>query len=526
MVQPNLRNQPSYTRHPWLDILGAALVLCFFIGGAWASYWANQRNDQYQLLGLGECVHGGGALYVDCWENKPPGVAWINALGLVAGGGNPLGAWAFPAVFGILCVVALWVAVSELLGPTPGRRAAVFAAALFSTRAYDAASINPDFYAGVLELAAAACWLTAIAGPPRWRSLGTAVLAGLAWSIATTVKQTGCAGLVAVSVVLLALLLLRAGDVRRWVVVTSAAWFGFAVGCAAVIFVLNKQGVLGEAKAAALDFNRALLDPAALWGALRGLPNHEPYFVPLYLPLCLSSFGVLVTFLVGRAGPVSKAAVAALTLWVLAATWTALAGPSAAMRYWQALFPPLLVLSAVGLFHLGEMFRRFERSYQIAFVILSLAAMVPLGRPLFRTYRLGLAESYVAYGDTENDRTRYEALGSQLRELVPAGERIYVWDYDAGVYIHAQRRPASRFTYPRSETQMTEILDGLGRNKPYAVLLPHAESKSFARFCKEDCLSRRQALLADYTKTRSLGEYDVWVRSAGVGGTGPAAEQP
>lgn len=513
VLHPNLRSPSSYPRHPWLDVLGAVLVVGFFAGGAWSSYWANQRNDQYQLLGLGECVYQGERLYVDCWENKPPGLAWINALGLLTTAGRPLGAWALPALAGILSVAILWIAVSKLLGPTPGRRTAVFAAALFSTRAYDAASINPDFYAGIIELSAVGCWLSAIAGEARWRTLGLAAVAGLIWSAATSVKQTGCAGLLAVSVVSAALIPLRSSEARRWAAITFVSWLGFALGCGAVIFILSKQGVLNEARAAVVDFNRTLLDPKALWDALLALPQREPYFVPLYLPLCLSVFGVVTTILVGRAGVVSKPVIYAGAVWVILAAWTALAGPSGAMRYWQALFPPLLLLSAVALFHLGEMFRRLERSYQIAYVVLCIAAMFPLARPLFRTYRLGLAESYLAYGDEQNDRKRLEAQGAQIRDVVPEVERIYVWNYDAGVYSNAHRRPSSRYTYPRTPEQMTEILTNLKERKPYAILIPATEGGAFAPFCKEDCLSERDAILKAYNKARTVGAYDVWVRA-------------
>jgi hypothetical protein len=204
-----------------------------------------------------------------------------------------------------------------------------------------------------------------------------------------------------------------------------------------------------------------------------------------------------------------------MMLWAIGAAWGALAGPSGSMRYWQAMFPPLLLLSAVALFHLGEMFRRLERGYQIAFVILSLAAMIPLGRPLFRTYRLGLAESYLAYAEPPNDRTRYEAMGTQLRELIPAGERIYVWAYDAGVYIHAQRRPASRFTYPRSDEQMTQILTDLETRKPFALLIRSRSPSEFAEWCHEDCTNRRDALLAGYASTQTLEGYEIWVLAGG-----------
>ncbi len=68
-------------------VLSWILVATFIALGTWSSYWAYQRNDQYQLITLGQTVYDGGRLYVDAWENKPPGVAWINALGIAMSGG-------------------------------------------------------------------------------------------------------------------------------------------------------------------------------------------------------------------------------------------------------------------------------------------------------------------------------------------------------------------------------------------------------------------------------------------------------
>ena len=117
---------------PLWDAVAAVAVVAFLAIGAWASYWAEQRNDQYQLITLGQCVYDGGELYLDCWENKPPGIAWINALGLVLSPGGQLGVWVLPAAWALLCIIPLWYAVGRLLSPTTARRTAVLASLLRS----------------------------------------------------------------------------------------------------------------------------------------------------------------------------------------------------------------------------------------------------------------------------------------------------------------------------------------------------------------------------------------------------------
>src|SRR5262245_51908169 len=84
------------------------LVAGLLFAGNWATYHAPGRNDQYQLIQLGQCIHQGGRMYADCWENKPPGVAWLNALGFLAARGNPIGPWILPGVIEAGVLLIFW----------------------------------------------------------------------------------------------------------------------------------------------------------------------------------------------------------------------------------------------------------------------------------------------------------------------------------------------------------------------------------------------------------------------------------
>ena len=56
---------PGYDSRGLIVAATAVLVIAFMAVGTWSSYQADFRNDQYQLLQLGQCVHGGDTLYVD-----------------------------------------------------------------------------------------------------------------------------------------------------------------------------------------------------------------------------------------------------------------------------------------------------------------------------------------------------------------------------------------------------------------------------------------------------------------------------
>lgn len=496
---------------PLFDLIAAVLVIGFLTVGAWSSYWAEHRNDQYQLITLGQCVYHGGQLYVDCWENKPPGIAWINALGLVLSLGGQLGVWVLPAAVALLCIIPLWYAVGRLLSPTAARRTAVLASLLASLRLYDAPSINPDFYSAMFELGACAFWFSAVYASFAGRRFAFGVLAGLFWSAATCVKQTGGTGLVALTLVTLVLLIVKNVYGRRWLVTVLYAWLGFALGLTAVIVILAREGTDRAAWDAIFTFNRGFATWDAWVSSLHSWPRLHAGLEPLQLPLWLALAGMVVTLSTGRANRVSQASLAALVLWWIIAADLALMGPSLSMRYWQATFPPMILLAAMGLYHLEEAFRRLDKGYRTALVLVSLTAVLLLALPLVEHYKHGLADSYVAYTQKPTQRERLADIGSQVQALVSTDERIFVLAYDAGVYVHADRRPASRFTYPRSAEQMNVILSDLTPGKALALLAPEKPAPEFERWCDDACHERLTRVLKNYEPAPSIGPYRVWV---------------
>lgn len=496
---------------PLFDLIAAVLVIGFLTVGTWSSYWAEQRNDQYQLITLGQCVYHGGQLYVDCWENKPPGIAWINALGLVLSLGGQLGVWVLPAATALLCIIPLWYALGRLLSPTAARRTAVLAAVLATLRLYDAPSINPDFYSAMFELAACALWLSAVYASFAGRRFVFGLLAGLFWSAATCVKQTGGTGLVAVTLVTLVLLIVKNVYGRRWLVTVLYAGLGFAFGLAVVIVLLTRQGTDRAAWDAIFTFNRGFVTWGAWVSSLQSWLRLHAGLEPLQLPLWLALVGIVVTLSTVRANRVAQASLAALVLWWIVAADLALMGPSLSMRYWQATFPPMVLLAAMGLYHLEETFRRLDKGYRAALVLVSLTAVLLLALPLLEHYRLGLASSRVAYDQEPTQRQRLADIGSQIQALVSKDERIFVLAYDAGVYVHADRRPASRFTYPRSAEQMNEILSDLTAGKAHALLAPQRPAPEFERWCDEACHEKLTRVLDNYDPAPSIGPYRVWV---------------
>ena len=174
----------------------------------------------------------------------------------------------------------------------------------------------------------------------------------------------------------------------------------------------------------------------------------------------------------------------------------------------------MLILAAAGLQQLFDAYGSVQPSRRRQLAVAGITLLLVLVAPLASFYQQGLASSYLAYTEHPTQRETLELLGKAVEKHVPEGERIYVLAYDVGVYLYARRRPASRFTYPRSVEQMAEILDDLEAGKAHTILIPHRSSSEFDRWCDDSCRARTDTLLADYEQTASLDRYTVWVRSA------------
>lgn len=488
----------------------AAAVLALFVVGTWVSYWADHRTDQYQLIQVGQWVYHGGTVYVDAWENKPPGIAWINALGYVLGRGDPFFAWVLPGLFGLGAVMLFWLGLLRTLSVPTACAGALLASMVFTLRLYDAASINPDYYSGVLALGACSLWLMAAASPSRTGRWGTALLAGLLWAAAALVKQTGVLGLLSVTLVTVVGLLVTRKNMT-WVVVCVLSWIGFAMGVAGAGYVLWRSNVMQQAIDAVFFFNTSLMSGERFSGLAHAWPRIQQWWGPLALPLWLALVGTLATWRVGRARRVASVAITVLVVWWAGETVFALLGPSRSMRYAQATFPAMLWLAAVGMFHVEEMLRRPEKGRRMAPALLIITIAVLLGRPLGERLVDGVATSVVARDTLPTERDNLRALGAQIKVLVPdENARIYVWGYDSGVYVYADRLSASPYTYPRSAQQMDAILTTLEAGDAAVLLVPTRSSHHFDLWCDKECRERLRGALAGYEKQVNIAGYGIF----------------
>lgn len=98
-----------------LIILGLIIVNFLIQIGVEPSY-NSMSTDSGTFAYCGQVIHDGGLMYRDCWDNKPPGVYYLNALAISIAGANPFAIWLFQAAWLTIAVVAFFLIIQYIWG--------------------------------------------------------------------------------------------------------------------------------------------------------------------------------------------------------------------------------------------------------------------------------------------------------------------------------------------------------------------------------------------------------------------------
>ena len=208
-------------------------------------------------------------------------------------------------------------------------------------------------------------------------------------------------------------------------------------------------------------------------------------------------------------------------------------GPSQIDRYWLATWVPMLFLAADGFSLIVERFRAEPRDRRRSTVVLGSVLAICLTYPLVERYKNGRyydgficsATQYMTRGDLLMERGTLRALGRAVQRLVPEHEKIYVLDYDPGIYVYAKRASAIRFTYPRGARQQEEIVRALEGRFAALVLVPVDFDPARTWSLSEQRVRRLYQALSRYEDLGAYLEYRFLLRpTTGAGGqsTSPA----
>ncbi len=98
-----------------LVLIGILLTVFSIQIGVDPSY-KNMATDSGVFAYCGKVILEGGLMYRDCWDNKPPGVYYLNAAAILLGGDNPFSIWLFQAVWLTIAIQVYFLILRKIWG--------------------------------------------------------------------------------------------------------------------------------------------------------------------------------------------------------------------------------------------------------------------------------------------------------------------------------------------------------------------------------------------------------------------------
>jgi len=452
-------SRPSRTRPPLIAaLLMSAVLLVALLFNQSAVHWRDNASDSHYYAYCGWRVAEGARPYLDVWDNKPPGIWWLNALGYWAcgpGRGRELLICSAAVAAGIWGLVA---AAQTLYQRSLWPVALAVGCVLLTHLRYECGANRTETFV-------APCELLAIWGYLRWRRDGRLRwlwLAGLFAGAAPLFKQSGLAALGAGALTLLLTQILErargAGAPARWWQPWLVAGAAAAIPAAVAGAVLASCGGLGEAWFAVVGFNRAYFQAhdATLLRVRDALALFWPELRPLAGLYLLAGLGALLGLLrlaekraLHETGAGLSTGVGVVWLWLLGALYLACVGPGRLSYHLAPTLAPLGLLALYPLHWLlgghdlvGRLVARPSLTLVLAAYLYVLGA---LGRDSVTLARGCWSRKPGWYSLRSDPPAAYEVQAAEIQRLTRPDETVYVWGWSPGTYRFAYRRCPSRF---------------------------------------------------------------------------------
>lgn len=466
-----------------MDIVVVLFVLAIIVSWQLAPTVIEQGRDSGIFAYTGKVIREGGLPYRDAWDNKPPGVYYVNALSFYIFGTGRWALWITETLFVFLTGLVAFTLLDRLYS----RRLIVWAGAVsFVFLARHPALVSDTNFTEVYALLPQMLCFAVGYRFLRREGYRNSFLIGLSASMAFLMKQTT----VGVALMFIPAIFISGHPVtkslRRWKLLAMTI-FGGLLGIGVVASYLAMNGVLGDAFDAMFISPRAFhgwvsKEAVSLWDSVgQSLTDSVlPLVVGPLLPFLL--VGVIVSVRRGvfriRQYPDSRsAAYSTMFVWATLTFFTdlVLANPThrAYEHYYVTLLPSLILLTTRGLVVIsgeGQQTRAGRFAVSGAWVLLTLALVVgPLGGTLFRFWQV----------DWEvTGPVREEAVSLYVEEHTQPEDAVLVWGANTSINFQAERLSPTQFTYGyplivpdyTTEDLIDEIILDLETNQPKLIV--------------------------------------------------------
>jgi hypothetical protein len=395
----------------------------------------------------------GGAPYRDIWDHKPPGVYFVDAVGLLLGG--RAGVWVLQLTFLVAAVLLGYRALRREFGPT---------AALVGSLAWLVAlprlfleygqTSFVEFYALPLQFGALFL-LGEIRALTPARAIAIGVLGGAAFLLKPTLVG------IWIAIALVVLLQRR----RSALMPLAGIAVGGLVSLAVVVAWATARGVLGEMVDQALVYNRAYSAFAPLSERIDAVFSGLRLTLPSGLAVVAVGAWVYAVLTRRFSPTLLGVALAAFPIEIALSTWG-----RGYHYYFIAWLPSMAVLAAFGV---SEVQRIASPRIVRPALVLAVLAMSVL--PGLLVTRLALT----------TDDGRFRSAAAYVAANTRPSDTVLIWGSHAEVLFLAERRSPSRYVYQyaalstrgyATPARVDEFLADLQRARPALILDASRES--------------------------------------------------
>ena len=437
-----------------VGVVAVALLVALSVGVLLPNHPAGRdpAEDAGVFFYAAQRLLDGGAPYRDIWDHKPPGVYFVDAVGIALAGRT--GVWFVQVAFLVAAVLLGYRALRREFGAT-----AAFVGSLAWLAALPRLFLEygqtsfVEFYALPLQFGALVLFTAPLT---RGRALGIGALGGAALLL----KPTLIGVVVAIGVV--ALLGLR----RRAVGPLALIAVGVVVPLAIAVAWAVARGVLGAMVDQAVVYNSAYAAFAPLPERIDAVLSGLRLTLPSGLALVAAGAWLYAVATRRFAPTLLAVALVAFPLELALSTWG-----RGYHYYFMAWLPSMAILAA---FVVGEVERVAPR--RIARPALTLAVVAMCVFPALLVTRLALT----------TDAGRASSAAAYLAANTRPDDTVLVWGSHTEVLFLAGRRSPTRYVYQyaalatrgyATPARVDELLADLQRARPALIL--DASNESF-----------------------------------------------
>lgn len=456
-------------------VIMAAIITPLLILSQVAAHLRTDVVDDQMFAYYGWRIAHGGTVYLDVWDNKPPGIYWINALGFLMTD-TYMGVVTLCALAVIIAYVCFYIIASSVYFPAAAAVATTLASFFITHARYQGGSNRTETFLVPCELAAVAFYVRGFARDRNWKW----IVSGLCCGGAVLFKQVGVAALGAMGLHLIWLMILRKIPFRTGVRRGLLILVGFGITVSIAAAYLASQHALGEAWFATVTFNQSYFNVGDS-GLTHRFVNQWKLRQEMYPILLLPTLMAIATLIhaalwafrpqlkpveierpVLDYKPVVPNYLVLFGLWMLIAFYGATISPHAFRHYIIPFIPPLMLFSAyiINLLQAeASLLRRLQnRAWVTAgFVIMGYFASDAAYRQWEEVSKVwNERDPVMVDGRWKFRASEVEELGNAVARVTGPNDTLQCWGYMPGVYLQARRNNVCRFTTTEKIGQVRE----------------------------------------------------------------------